>query len=215
MANRLHCKIPLKANGVCPAQGHWAGETVIGEGRVPFTYTASLNRPAWLRLTIGDRLTLSDDGRQAVVQDPAGQVLLARPGGSFLKGMSRPWEGFHTLDTIRRDAAGALCRFTTTPEEVPRYKVHLLPDANSITPNHSGWTAEYTVEAWADLLETARFWRDTDAEPVCTLRIDYLQDIDEQGGAFTPPDLPASPADQSSVATPLWPLDVLPLLASQ
>ncbi len=193
-------------------EGRLGEEAITGTGRIPFTYAASRTQPPWLRLRIGDRLTLTDDGRRAVVQDASGQIRLARPGRSFLRGMSRPWEGFHTLDTIRRDAAAVRCRYSTGHDELSRYLIHLLPDSVISTPNHPGHSAEYLVDAQADVLVNARYWLDTDPAPACTLQFTYLQELDEQTDEFAAPQIPAaSPIDPPPDDTPLWPLDLMSL----
>ena len=53
------------------------------------------------------------DGGAAVLQDAQGTALGKYPRGSFFKGLSRPWMGLHTIDSVRRDAAEQRARFET------------------------------------------------------------------------------------------------------
>jgi hypothetical protein len=56
------------------------------------------------------------------VKDRSSAVVARYPGGSLFQGLGRPWSGLHTLDTIRRDAAGAGIAFST----------RLLPDGRRV-----------------------------------------------------------------------------------
>lgn len=192
--------------------GQLGDQAITGVGQIPFTYTASRTRPQWIRLHIGDKYTLTDDGRQAVVQDPAGEVRLSMPGGSFLKGLSRPWEGFHTLDTIRRDAAAARCPYSRVPSEDPINIVRLQLNAEPTASAPPGGGV-FTVDTGADLLLEARYWRTNDTQPVCELIFEYLQEVENAGDEFAPPQSAAqTPGQASSVPTPLWPVDLIALL---
>lgn len=190
--------------------GQLGGEAITGTGQIPFTYAASLTKPVWLRLRIGQRFVLTDDGRQALVRDQAGAVRLALAGGSFLKGLSRPWGGFHTFDTIRRDAVGSGCRYTTTLAEAPQMIIRVLRDEESSTWAQSNGEAEYIINMDTDLLESVRYWQKTEREPVGELHFTYLENMDGAGEAFAAPETTgASPSGVLSGGTPLWPLELL------
>ena len=85
-------------------RGQVNGRKVFGSGRIPFFYLAGKEYSPWLKLQVGS-LTIVDTYSYAHVSraqaDPPG----AYGGGSFFKGLGRPWMGLHTIDTVRRDAA--------------------------------------------------------------------------------------------------------------
>jgi RNA polymerase sigma-70 factor (ECF subfamily) len=94
-------------------EGRIGRERVSGAGRLPFVYAAAAKYSHWLRLKVGNRLALVDNGRMAVVYDDRERVTASYAGGSFFKGLSRPWMGLHTIDTVRRDAAEQQISFET------------------------------------------------------------------------------------------------------
>jgi RNA polymerase sigma-70 factor (ECF subfamily) len=197
--------------------GQFAGEAVTGAGQIPFTYAASLTNPAWLRLRIAERFIVSDDGRQALVRDSAGAVRLTFAGGSFLKGMSRPWEGFHTLNTVRRDAAGVRCRYTAAPaEEYVWMIVRVFQNADSTAGAGSGGGAEYRIDTAADLLGSVRYWQEAESAPVCELQFSYLDSVEGVGEEFEAPGTGTPGAGEVIPGgTPLWPLELLSRLSLQ
>ncbi len=94
-------------------RGSVRDQTITGAGRIPFTYAAARQHNAWMRLRIGDTVSVLDGGAGAVLQDAQGTALGKYPRGSFFKGLSRPWMGLHTIDSVRRDAAEQRARFET------------------------------------------------------------------------------------------------------
>ncbi|MCK4292593.1 MAG: RNA polymerase sigma factor, partial [Planctomycetes bacterium] len=71
-------------------------EKITGAGRIPFVYAARGEYWPWLRLHVGAK-EFVDAG-----------------DGALFKGLSRPWVGLHTIDTVRRDAAEQDVWFETT-----------------------------------------------------------------------------------------------------
>jgi RNA polymerase sigma-70 factor (ECF subfamily) len=152
-------------------EGHWGTQPVRGCGRLPLVAAAVRDHGPALRLTIGDNLTLLDSGVTAEVRNGSGVVLAHYPGGSLFRGLSRPWSGLHTIDTIRRDAARAGIAFTTrllpdgqhveivlhSPKVQLAYRVHLYQDwIESIAFNKDDvvfgeWTFDYPKPGEADL----------------------------------------------------------------
>jgi hypothetical protein len=63
--------------------GQINSKLVRGRGRIPFIYAARKRHWPWLELKVGNRIE-------------------AQAG---FTGLSRPWMGLHTIDTVRRDAA--------------------------------------------------------------------------------------------------------------
>jgi hypothetical protein len=157
--------------------GEIDGEIVTGSGRIPFVYeTAEQFRP-WLRLEVGNRLRIVDDGGEAVVYDGSGGLVARYAGGSFFKGLPRPWMGLHTIDTVRRDAAEQQIRFET------RFK----PGQENAEVRVSCGEVKlvYIIDMGADVVDKITF--STDDGSAGELRFSYLQDIEEAGDAFIEP----------------------------
>lgn len=187
--------------------GRWGTEPITGKGQVPFTYSASLTKPAWIRLEIGQRFVLSDNGVEALVRDSTGAVRLACAGGSFLKGLSRPWEGFHAIDSIRRDAARSGLRCSANPTGNQKMLIRVRREAETAIEGQPYPQAEYMVDKDHDLLDRARFWTETGSDPVCEMQFNYLQSVDDTGESFDAPAAASgNPVAAQPGGTPLWPL---------
>jgi RNA polymerase sigma-70 factor (ECF subfamily) len=157
-------------------EGRIGEERLSGAGRIPFVYAAGADHSPWLRLNIGDRLEIIDDGRQAIVRK-AGKVTASYQAGSFFKGLSRPWMGLHTLDTVRRDAAEQHIPFETNYNaDENKAQVVLTSQQEKLV---------YTVDMERDVVEKIAIstGQGTEGE----LRFSYLQDIDKAGHRFTEP----------------------------
>jgi hypothetical protein len=186
--------------------GAMGRRTVSGQGRVPFTYRASLEHPAWLRLEVTDGPAVCDGGPAAFVTDSAGAVVAVYEPGALLAGLPRPWTGFHTLDVIRRDAARRQIWFSTEVIEQDRLAEVVLLDPSDA--DHR--MARYLVDLPNDLLREAHFWSNPDGvfgEPSVSLRFEYLDEVAGLDDEFIQPAPPGSA--QGRVAGPpgpLWPL---------
>jgi RNA polymerase sigma-70 factor (ECF subfamily) len=158
-------------------RGEVRGREITGTGRIPFLYAASKEHGAWLKLKVGDALTIVDGGSNAVVQNGTGTVLGRYARGSFFKGLSRPWMGLHTADTVRRDAA----------EQRTPFETRLLADGREmeVTATRGRAKLVYRIDVEADLLRTITFL--VDRETVGTLEFEYLQEGSASAGEFTAP----------------------------
>ena len=136
--------------------GEIGGQLVKGKGRIAFVYdVCKINYP-WMRLYVGsERISESE---------------------SFA-GLSRPWMGLHTIDTVRRDAAKEQIWFDTKLLPGGAYAV--------VTLDHPQGKIEYTIDMEADLVEKVTFLT-SDLEKQGELRFTYLQDI-EDAEDFAPP----------------------------
>ncbi|NLH18157.1 MAG: RNA polymerase sigma factor [Phycisphaerae bacterium] len=105
-ARRVDGRDTTQTQGYCwfTVAGTLGGQDVKGTGFVPLYYNASKTRPAWVSIQAGSR-RFFDNGNTAVILGQTGNLMKSFPGGTFLKGLSRPWMGLHTIDTVRRDAA--------------------------------------------------------------------------------------------------------------
>jgi RNA polymerase sigma-70 factor (ECF subfamily) len=157
--------------------GKVRGRNVAGVGRLPFVYAAANEHSAWLRLKVGAATTIVDGGSFAVVQDARGAILGKYPRGSFFKGLSRPWMGLHTLDTVRRDAA----------EQRVRFETHLSSDGREalVMARHDKTRLLYTIDIEADLVRKVTFT--VDNVTVGSLEFEYLQNANISAGEFATP----------------------------
>jgi len=129
--------------------GRIGTQSVSGSGRLPFVASAVEDHGPWLRLTIGDGLTILDAGNAVQMHDGSGTILGAYPGGSFFQGLGRPWSGLHAIDTIRRDAALAGIAFTTKAvSDGPRAEIVL---------DSRGVRLTYRVHLYQDWIESITF----------------------------------------------------------
>jgi hypothetical protein len=122
---------------------------VSGCGRLPLVAAAVADHGPALQLTVGDDLTILDSVGGSEVKNRSGAVLARYPGGRFFQGLGRPWSGLHTIDTIRRDAAGAGIAFTT----------RLLPDGRRVEIVLDGPQVRltYRVHLYQDWIEAIVF----------------------------------------------------------
>lgn len=86
--------------------------------------------------------------------------------GAFFRALSRPWEGLHTLDTIRRDAAHYRLWFET--QRIPHTQ------QVTVTVIQGEFRIVYTVEMDTDLVREIQFFEGQIAQG--QLSIDYLKD---------------------------------------
>jgi RNA polymerase sigma-70 factor (ECF subfamily) len=157
-------------------EGEVNGEKVRGEGRMPFVYAASEQYRPWLRLEVGNRLRIVDNGRRAACGG-GGRVMTSYKGGSFFKGLSRPWMGRHTIDTVRRDAAEREIAFETELARDGREaEVVLFCEQGKLV---------YTIDMQKDVVDKIAFSMDNGRKG--ELRFSYLQDISEAGSEFVGP----------------------------
>jgi len=133
--------------------GEIDGKEVEGAGRLPFVYAASKSHWAWMKLRVG--------------------------GESYFDkrffGLSRPWDGLHTIDTIRRDAIEREVNFET--------KYNKSDGKAEIVLHIKNGQIVYTVDMEADIVEKIIFTGQRQGQ----LTFNYLQDIDEIGSGFAEP----------------------------
>ncbi|MCD6393011.1 MAG: sigma-70 family RNA polymerase sigma factor [Planctomycetes bacterium] len=152
-------------------EGEIGGKPVNGLGRLPFVYGTSGVRRPWLKLRMG-AYEISGDIKGLCVRDSDGNVVKSysdqKEGGIFA-GLTRPWAGLHTIDTIRRDAALKQLWFETT----------VLPEkakANVIV-SCDGVKLDYTIDMTRDVIEKIAFVSDA-GDTLGQLKFSYVQNID-------------------------------------
>jgi len=174
--------------------GQLNGETVSGTGRIPFVYAASKLRYAWLKLRVGDRLRIVDNGTEACVYDATGKTATRYRGGSFFQGLCRPWMGLHTVDTVRRDAARVKVRFET------RYSADQTKAEIVLTCEQTKLT--YDVDMERDVIEKITFLTNDNTEG--ELKFSYLQEMGRDTGEFAAPRQVGSPRQLQDSTGMLW-----------
>jgi RNA polymerase sigma-70 factor (ECF subfamily) len=175
-------------------QGQADGRQIRGTARLPFVHAAAGIYSPWLEISIENKPRFADNGTEAVVFDDRGRVIKRYCGGSFFKGLARPWMGLHTLDVLRRDAAEQCIRFETgcyRGEE--KAKVTLALQQGRLV---------YTVDLQADVLDTIVFSANDGRQ--AELQFDYLQDIAGVHAEFTPPEIRRSYGENPEGPGLLW-----------
>ena len=170
------------------------GQQVSGTGQIPFVYSASKRFGPWLKAQIGSSLKITDSGTTACVYDGSGKALAKYTGGSFFKGLGRPWMGIHTIDTIRRDAA----------EKEMWFETKNISGASKAEVVLTGEQARlvYTIDMETDVIEKITF--STGSGDEGELRFSYLQNIDNPGSEFTRPGAGSYRTPQQSPPGMLW-----------
>ena len=174
--------------------GQINGKHVSGTGQIPFVYEASKMHTPWLKMRIGTNLTILDTGSEACVVDESGKVIVRYNGGSFFDGLSRPWMGLHTIDTVRRDAA----------EKQIRFETRLMPDGDKaeVVLACDQVKLTYMIDMETDLVETITFLADNGIEG--ELRFSYIQDIDSVGHEFARPKVGSYRGSRQNPPGILW-----------
>lgn len=196
-------------------EGMLAGRPVAGTGCLPLVYNASKEHPAWLRLSVDGKCVLADDGKAALKLDPAGKVSAAYPGLALFRGLARPWMGFNTLDSIRRDAAGERIWFSTQEVgEDQTMAVTLVDDRDRIH-----YMLRYTVNMPRDVLERIEIWRGPEGmfeEKVGDLALRYDDQMTKPASELSSTQaLQITDAAAREKPTVLWPLGLLRPTAAQ
>ena len=173
--------------------GRLNGQKVTGTGRIPFVYALSKQNKAWLKLQVGDDLKIVDSGDEARVYG-GGLVLAKYDGGSFFKGLGRPWMGLHTIDTVRRDAAQERVWFETRrmPNKA-QTQVVLTCEQVKLT---------YTIDMKKDLIEKITF--STQEGQAGELMFSYLQEIEKANNEFAAPRRQSSVRQRENEVGMLW-----------
>jgi hypothetical protein len=174
--------------------GEIGGKAVSGLGRIPFVYALSKRFSPWLVLELGNGSQIVDSGAGACVYDRSGKVAARYEGGSFFKGLGRPWMGLHTVDTVRRDAA----------EKQVRFEARLASGGNKaeVVLTLKEGQILYSIDMRTDVIEKITLAAGSDVE--AELRFSYLQDIDDVGDEFAQPRIGSDRRSQQNPPGMLW-----------
>ncbi len=157
------------------------GEPVSGKGRVPFVYKTCKEHWPWLKLKIGDNIELIDLPKGAFFANKQNNTNKYYPAGSFFKGLTRPWVGLHSVDSVRRDAVESRLYFKTDVDD--DYTESIVTINNNNTNILEDALLTYTIDLDNDLIKKIQLQRGF-------LRFEYLDDVDSVSDQFTPPSTP-------------------------
>ncbi len=157
--------------------GQIKGRAVTGTGCIPFVLAKRRTASPWLRLAVGNSIVLEDNSNAAVVCDSAGRIRHRFAGGTFLEGLPRPWEGLHTIDTLRRDAAGHRLWFETQ---------NVVEDQQAtVVVTHQNVRLVYTIDLDRDVVRKITLY-EHELE-VGQLRVEYVKDLETEFDAIKEP----------------------------
>jgi hypothetical protein len=169
------------------------GRDVSGSGRIPFVYVASMQNSPWLKLQVGS-LTIVDTYDSAYTYRSRQVPLGIYKGGSFFKGLSRPWLGLHTIDTVRRDAAEQRIAFDTKHTPGSQYAtVELVRGDITIT---------YNIDLEKDVVDEITF--SNNQGNIGNLKFEYLESVEDVGNEFVTPTRPRQQTIARNISSGLW-----------
>jgi RNA polymerase sigma factor (sigma-70 family) len=176
-------------------EGRINGKVVSGRGRIPFIYAESREHSAWMELRTSD-MVLVDTGSDAYIYRDGSDNLERYAGGSFFKGLARPWMGLHAIDTVRRDAAKQQIKFETKyVENSVRKNAQVKLITNDVT-------FVYNIDLQTDIISEISF--STDMGFAGSLKFTYLQNIEETNAEFSVPRRPRMRTVSSQSDGLLW-----------
>ena len=173
--------------------GQVNGQNVSGTGRIPFINLTSKRYGPWLKLQVGS-LTIVDTYKEAYISRSSSTEAKTYKGGSFFKGLCRPWMGLHTIDSVRRDAA----------EQRIWFETRHTPDSQfaQVELTHENDRIVYKIDMETDVVDEITF--STDQGNTGNLKFSYLQSVDGVSGEFIPPGKPGNPTATRSSPGLLW-----------
>jgi len=169
---------------------------------MPLVYAASRLHYPWLEIRIGNRLRAVDTKDGAAIYDTDNRIIARYPAGSFFRGLGRPWQGLHTIDTVRRDAAEQQLPFRTQHDS--------RTDLGTVVVESEPAAITYTIDMDKDLIHRLVLDSpETTDHPAVTgdLAFTYLEDSSD--AQFTEPRAPAGGTTKPSPRGMLWLLGVL------
>jgi len=178
--------------------GRIGAQDISGSGRLPFVYATSKQYRPWLKLQLSDGTRIADTSTGACAFDSNGRVKARYKGGSFFKGLGRPWMGLHTVDTVRRDAA----------EQEVWFETKALPgsDQVEVVLDCKPVKLVYTIDMETDVIDKISFAGANGTEG--ELSFSYLQNIAGIASGFHPPRAIGQRAARQANRGMLWLVDL-------
>jgi hypothetical protein len=176
-------------------RGHLNGRNVMGSGRIPFVYATSREKSPWIKLRVGNISIVDTYGQASLLEDSSDEPSVYR-GGSFFKGLARPWMGMHTIDTVRRDAAEQRIWFETRYLEDDRFA--------EVEMDCEGVNVVYKIDMMTDVIDEITFT--SNEGEVGNLKFSYLQSIEgaDRIKEFDSPDIPRRRTSPKANPGMLW-----------
>ena len=174
-------------------EGQINKQNIFGTGRIPFVNLTSKRYSPWLKLHVGS-LRIFDNYNQAYISRQFSNDAKTYNGGSFFKGLCRPWMGLHTIDTVRRDAAEQRIWFETSYTPDSRFA--------QVGLNHENTKIVYKIDMEKDVVDEITFT--TDQGEVGNLKFSYLESVEGLDQEFLPPGKPRNPTASGSSSGILW-----------
>jgi len=174
-------------------EGRINGRNLFGTGRIPFVDLYSKQYSPWLKLQVGT-LKIVDNYKQAYISRQSSNQTSTYTGGSFFKGLCRPWLGLHTIDTVRRDAADKRVWFETK----------LMPEGRfaQVELTREGTKIVYKIDMETDVVDEITI--STDQGDTANLKFSYLESVDGLDQEFLPPGQPDNPTAADGSPGILW-----------
>jgi len=173
--------------------GQIHGQTVTGQGRIPFVYAALKSNRPYLALRVGD-LAIADTAKGASIVNRKTRQATRFKAGTFFQGLGRPWMGMHAIDCIRRDAAKTRVPFETI--------VSADQQSAQVTLDMQDVSLVYTVDLNHDLLTQIEMI--AGQERIGMLEFSYLQDLNQARGPAATPSVNSSGTLRRDLSGPNW-----------
>jgi hypothetical protein len=136
-------------------------------------------------------------------------VLRAIGAGALLKGLPRPWQMSHPMDSIRRDAATDRLPYSVLACEDNRFKVQVRKRHIAVGGGSPGLEvcADYVGAMKTDLLRRIIFRTETQEDALAELAFSYVDRACEGDAEFARPEFPKLDSSQVIEKTDMfWPL---------
>jgi RNA polymerase sigma-70 factor, ECF subfamily len=174
-------------------------QPVSGQGRIPFVFAKSLEYSAWMKLDLGALGSLLGHGQESCYTSHDRSQRHWFKGNPFFRGLSRPWMGIHSVDSVRRDAAFYGQAFTTQADATNQMV--------TVSVTTGSKRIDTLIDMHQDLVQEIRFFEG--ANQVGNFVFNYRQMADENDRSFTPPQRGSRRTTRTREASGLWLFTVL------
>lgn len=172
-------------------------QPVDGYGQIPFIYSISVSKPAWLKITVGDNMYV-DTPSGAYSLDMKTRDKSVYPSGTFLNALNQPWSGLHCIDTVRREAVRKGRFFETSCDsDSSKCVVRLIHESGSI---------EYLIDVQQDWIEAITYY-DLNNKSAGHIYFEYMDSKQENVSGFNMPEVRSYRAEET--LTDHWLIDLV------
>lgn len=165
-------------------EGHIRDMKLSGSARVPFFYETSKTHSPWLKLSVetaDGTIKIVDTDSGSVIVDGNRDIVASYKGGYFFRGLSRQWQGLHTIDIVRRDAVKKGLFFETAYTPGQRKATVSVPCDNL--------TIVYTIDMEKDVIDTITFQKKVNGVEgfIGELNFTYIEEAGMETSKFSEP----------------------------